>query len=141
MFLLNNSSRFRDFGLFIIRFATSAIMVYVHGYDKITGGAEHWYQLGSSMGSIGIHFGYTLWGFLSAFTEFVGGIFIALGLLFRPFALLMVVNFIVASLSLINAGDPIAHSSIPVEFLCIFVGLLITGPGKFSIDQLIGLNK
>jgi putative oxidoreductase len=141
MFLMNNSSRFRDFGLFIIRFSAGAIMVYVHGYDKITAGASHWHESGLAMDSLGIHFAYTFWGFMSAFTEFVGGIFIALGLLFRPFTLLMIINFIVASLSLINAGQPLAHSSQPVLLLFVFIGLLITGPGKFSGDQLIGLNK
>jgi putative oxidoreductase len=141
MFLMNNSSKFRDLGLFIIRFSIGAIMVYVHGYDKITAGADHWYKGGLAIGSLGIHFAYTFWGLMSAFTEFVGGIFIAFGLLFRPFALLMIINFIVASLSLVNAGQPLAHASQPLLFLFVFIGLLITGPGKFSGDQLIGLNK
>jgi putative oxidoreductase len=139
MLLMNNTSRFREFGLFVIRFSVGAVIAYVHGYGKITGGVDEWSKHGAAMGSIGIHFGYAFWGFMSAFTEFVGGIFIALGLLFRPFTLLMIINFIVATVSLRNA--PLEHASQPALFLLIFIGLLITGPGKFSGDQLIGLNK
>ncbi len=140
MILMNNSSRFRDLGLLIIRFSVGAIMVYVHGYDKITAGADHWYKSGLAMDSLGIHFAYTFWGFMSAFTEFVGGIFIALGLLFRPFTILMVINFAVAFFSMWQ-GESFVKASHPAELLYVLIGLLITGPGKFSGDQLIGLNK
>ena len=140
MLLMNNSSRFRDFGLLVIRFSAGAILAYVHGYDKITGGAGQWHDMGSSMANLGIHFAFTFWGFMSAFTEFVGGIFIALGLLFRPFTILVVINFAVAFFSMMQ-GETFAKASHPAELLFLFIGLLITGPGKFSGDQLIGLNK
>jgi putative oxidoreductase len=115
-------------------------MVYAHGYGKITGGVEQWSKNGEAIGSLGIHFAYPFWGFMCAFTEFVGGIFIALGLLFRPFAILMIINFIVASYAMLQAA-PFAQASNPIVFLAVFIGLLLTGPGKISGDQLIGLNK
>lgn len=115
-------------------------MVYVHGYGKITGGVDQWHKNGEAMGNIGIHFAYVFWGFMSAFTEFVGGIFIALGLLFRPFVILMIINFIVASYTLLQATS-FDKASSPILFLAVFIGLLLTGPGKISSDQLIGLNN
>ena len=140
MFLTNNSSRFRDFGLFIIRFGMGVILAYVHGYGKITGGIDAWHQNGAAVSNLGIHFGYAFWGFMSAFAEFMGGIFIALGLLFRPFSIIVVINFIIATVTMLNVTT-IDKASNAIVFLCVFLGLLITGPGKFSGDQLIGLNK
>ena len=68
---------------------------------------------------------------MAAATEFVGGMCLMLGLLFRPvLGLLLVVMFVAAS-SHIASGEGPWHAT---EVATVFVALLLTGPGRYSVD-------
>jgi len=84
----------------------------------------------------------TVAAWCSALAEFVGGALLAIGLLTRPAALALTINMLVAAF--------VAHASAPwfstgtgpakepaLLFLVPFVALLMTGPGRYSIDRLI----
>ena len=75
-------------GWLILRFGIG-ISIFLHGLPKIMGGAETWTMVGSTMSNFGIYSGHTFWGLLAAFAETVGGILFALGLIFRPAALML----------------------------------------------------
>ena len=78
-----------DRALLILRIGMG-LMFFLHGYPKMMGGMEKWHGLGAyGMGSIGIHFLPTFWGFMAAFSECIGGLMIILGFQIRYFSLLL----------------------------------------------------
>ncbi len=108
-----------------------------HGFPKLLAGVETWTQLGSTMSLLGITFAPAFWGFLASATEAVGGVFIILGLLQRPVALMLVGTMIVAVLMHVTAGDPFGIYSNALKALVVFIALTLTGPGKYSIDYML----
>ena len=124
-----------DVGLLVLRIGIGVIFIF-HGLPKLMGGVETWTQIGSTMSVIGISFAPTFWGFMAAATEAIGGLFIILGLLHRPVALLLVFTMIVAVLMHVTAGDPFGVYSNALKGLVVFIALFITGPGKYSFDYL-----
>jgi putative oxidoreductase len=71
---------------------------------------------------------------MAAATEFVGGMCLMLGLLFRPVLGLFLVVMIVAFSSHVAAGEGPWHA---IEMATVFVALLVTGPGRYSVDALL----
>jgi putative oxidoreductase len=98
-------------------------------------------MLGAAMSNLGITFFPTFWGFMSALTEFGGGILILLGLFVRPAAAFMGFNMIVAMTMHLSHLDPWGRVVTPVEMLAVFLGLLFLGAGKYSLDHLISKRK
>jgi putative oxidoreductase len=86
------------------------------------------------------------WAWAAVLSEFVGGIFIVLGLMTRPAAALIFVTMAVAVI-FAHGNDPMfVMHAVPPEMrhkelaLCygVMAGLLIfTGGGKFSLDSVI----
>jgi putative oxidoreductase len=110
-------------------------MFIIHGAPKLFGGAETWIKLGGAMGNFGITFFPAFWGFMAAFSEFFGGIFLILGFLYRPFCLLLTITMIVAATHHLARGDGIRGASHALESAILFFSLLFIGPGKYSLDQ------
>jgi putative oxidoreductase len=79
--------------------------------------------------------------------EFFGGIFLALGLLSRVTNLVLTVNMIAAYItgdrealfSVFSDPDKF-YAAAPYTFLIACLVILIFGPGKFSLDSLLGLS-
>ncbi|MCF7854787.1 MAG: DoxX family protein [Candidatus Pacebacteria bacterium] len=125
-----------DIGLLVIRVGVGIAFV-LHGYPKIAGGPDMWRGLGGAMGYIGIDFAPVFWGFMAAFAEFFGGILLVFGLFTRIVAILLVITMIVATLKL-NAGDASFGAVLhPAKMAVVFLGLLISGPGKASVQLVI----
>lgn len=80
--------------------------------------------------------------------EFAGGILIMLGLGTRLFALLLTADMIVAYitadrealLSFFSSPDKFAAAA-PFTFLVAFLVVLIFGPGKLALDELVARDK
>jgi putative oxidoreductase len=89
MALFSQLGNYKNFGLLVMR-AGLGVMMFIHGLPKLTGGPAKWESLGTAMGHLHIHFFPVFWGFMSAITETIGGIFCVLGLWFRLVCLLMV---------------------------------------------------
>lgn len=124
--------KYKDIALLVARIGIGFTFIYVHGLPKISGGVERWSQIGGAMKSLGITFYPEFWGFMAGFAEFFGGIAILLGLLFRPFALLLIINLFVAMFS--NIGKQWLQVTYPLEVMLFMFVMLFTGPGKYSID-------
>jgi putative oxidoreductase len=74
--------------------------------------------------------------YLSAYAQFISGILIALGLLTRPAAFVMVINFAVA-LAMVHWGLPFSANISPMAMLFNSLCLLISGAGAHSVDRYI----
>jgi putative oxidoreductase len=134
---LNFLNKYRDVGLLIIRIGLGVMFIW-HGWPKISGGPEMWGKIGMAMGTVGIHFAPVFWGFMAAFAEFGGGILIALGLFFRwANAMLVVDMFVAATLHMHTAGQGLPMASHPIEDGIVFLGLILVGPGRYSLDHVI----
>jgi DoxX. len=110
------------------------ISIFLHGLPKITGGVETWTYIGSSMSIFGINFAPAFWGFMAAVAESVGGILFALGLLFRPAAILLTGTMAVALATHLAGGDNFMVYGHALDLLIIFAASILIGAGKYSID-------
>ena len=135
MLFFENSYRTRDFGLLILRVGLG-MMFTMHGYPKLMGGPAAWTELGGVMKMIGIGFAPTVWGFLAAVAEAVGGQLLAVGLFFRVTCAALFSTMVIASLMHISKGDNFGGYAHAVESAFVFLGLLFIGPGRLSLDQI-----
>ena len=134
MALLEKLGKFKDLGLLIIRLGVGLSFALIHGLPKMLGGPSGWEKIGGAMGYVGIHFLPMFWGFMASATEAVGGIFIVLGLFFRPACIFMAFTMLVASLMMISK-EGFGDASHAIEVGFVFLGLLFIGPGKYSVDR------
>jgi len=136
--MFNKLDNYRDAGIFLLRLGIGGMFIY-HGSPKMFGGVELWGKLGTSMNFLGISFAPIFFGFMSAVTEFGGGILLILGLLTRPASLLLTFNMLVAVALKFGTGAGMGGASQPLELGIVFLSLFLIGPGKYSIDD--KLNK
>jgi putative oxidoreductase len=127
-----------DVALLLVRFVVGIAFMH-HGYGKI----QH--PL-SWMGPDSTYPGF--FQALSAISEFIGGGALALGFLTRISAFGIICNMAVAvHLHLVKMGDPFVSSTggssyeHALLFLVTGILFLFTGPGRFSLDQLIFWKK
>lgn len=133
MFLkLKFLGNFREFGMLIIRVGIGLAFM-MHGSGKMFH-PEMWTNIGGALGNWGITFAPALWGFLSAFAEFGGGILMILGFLFRPAMIMMAFNMAVAMSFHLHKGDDFNVYSHALEACVMFLGLIFVGPGRYSLD-------
>ena len=135
MAIFSKLGNYKNTGLLLMRVGIGAMMLYVHGYPKLIGGPEKWEKLGSNMKLIGIDFLPLFWGLMAASTEAIGGLLLILGLFFRPAVLLLAFTMVVAALSHFAKGGGLSEASHAIEIGFAFLGMLILGPGKYSIDK------
>ena len=110
------------------------ITIFLHGLPKIIGGQEVWTMVGSNMAIFGIAFAPAFWGLLAAITEAVGGLLFALGLFFRPVAVLLTGTMVVALATHLAAGDQFMQYGHALDLLIIFAASILIGPGRISLD-------
>jgi putative oxidoreductase len=118
-------------GLLVLRVGFGGIMAIAHGYGKLPllleGGGSFPDPLGiGSLASIA----------LATAAELGGSILLVLGFMGRLAAIPLVVTMSVAFF-LHHASDPFGGKEKALLYLVAFVVLLITGPGRYSVDGLI----
>jgi putative oxidoreductase len=121
-------------GALLMRLALALSMT-VHGYGKIVphGALNHFTHYVASLG-----LPYWL-GYVSAFTEFIGGILLVLGLLTRLAAAMIAINMLVALFTVgIHQGFGIYNYILALAVIAIM--LVFYGAGAFALDRKIGLS-
>jgi putative oxidoreductase len=127
-------SQYRDIGLLFLRLGIGTMMIF-HGWPKLAGGIVQWEKLGKAMGVLGVNFFPVFWGFSSAMVETLGGVLLIIGFCFRPVAILMTLNFILATIFLYKTSPQFIEWSRPAEMLILFFSLIFIGAGKYSVDR------
>ena len=137
---LTTSYSSHQFWYAILRITVGLCIAFGHGLGKIAGGSEKWMVIGSlGLKSIGVESSHTFFGFMASFSEFVGGILLAIGFLVRPSAILLTITMTFAVLFHFKSGEFGEFAAI-YGILFLYFGL--TGPGRFSVDaKLFGWKK
>ena len=78
--------------------------------------------------------------YMSAYTEFIGGFLLIIGLFTRPVAFAIMINMIVAGIVSLPRGF-ITGAAYPFSLMISALIILLTGPMKFSLDSLIFHDK
>ncbi len=125
----------KDIGLLIIRVVIGITMIAFHGLGKLMGGPDTWTKIGGSLSNIGINFTPMLFGLSASLIETVGSLLFILGLWTRPVAALLAVTMLIAAISHLSRGDGFSGASHAIELLAIYIGFILIGPGKYSIDK------
>src|SRR3954463_16414813 len=122
-------------GLLVLRVVVGLTLAW-HGYDKLHEPLKS--QFISHVGSMSLPGGEKL-AYASIAAELGGGILLALGLLTRPAALLILINMGVAIFKA-HAGQAYhdtPNKQLAASFAAAAAALLLGGAGKLSIDALI----
>ena len=116
-----------DLALLLLRVGTS-VMLLTHGWSKITNFSD---RLNSFADPIGLGSAVSLQ--LVIFAEFFCAIFLVLGFMSRVFLIPMIINMAVIAF-VVHGSDPFGQQEKALMYLLVFVVLMLTGPGKFSLD-------
>jgi len=127
---VSDNPKHMDWALLLIRLSVAATFIY-HGWAKVSGIDSYI----TMFGSMGISAFFT---YIAAYTEFLGGIALALGIMTRLVGGLFAVIMIVA-ISLVHFKNGFNSMSSGYEFqlllLCCSVGLALVGPGSISLHR------
>ena len=125
-------NRLQPWGALLLRLVLGLTMA-VYGYQKVVPhGALHHFT--RTVASLGLPY----WlGYISAFTEFVGGMLVAVGLLTRLAAALIAINMLVA-LFTVGIHQSFAIYTNIAELTAIAIMLLVYGAGRLALDRKIG---
>lgn len=127
-------------GLCIIRIVAGVVTVYF-GFPKLMGGPAVWTSVGKNAGLMGIHFLPILWGFLSIAAQTFGGAALVLGLGTRIACVPLAITMVVAILYHLNKGEGFGDYAFALTLLAIYVGFLLIGSGKLSVDYWLHKKK
>jgi len=138
-FALFNPAKFplgQDIGLLVLRVGLGLMMAVGHGWGKVVNYTD---RMNSFPDPLGVSSPVSM--ALAGGAEFFGALLLAAGLLTRAVALPLTFTMFVAGI-IVQANAPFFGPQAPnKEFALIylvgFLALFFTGPGKFSVDQVL----
>ena len=124
-----------DLGLLILRVSAGFLMLYSHGWGKLTniGGLLEGFP--DPIG-LGVPASVTL----TVFAEFFCSLGLIFGLLTRLAAIPLAVTMLVAVL-VVHADDPWGKKEFVLLYLTPFITLMFTGAGRYSLDALLAKRR
>lgn len=121
-----------DLGLLLLRLIAGPALAFAHGIGKLPP-TERFVAGVAEMGFPAP----VLFAWAAGIAEFAGGLLLAVGLLTRPAAFLIVFTMAVAAF-VRQAGDPFGEREAAVLHGSIALFYLIVGPGRLSLDAVLG---
>lgn len=120
---------YRDFGLLCLRLGLGFSLAYGHGWGKLLKMLDGNFKFGDPLGlGAGLSLG------LATFAEFFCAIAIAIGFMTRLATVPMLILFSVATF-IVHGSDPFPTKEKAFLYLVGYLVLLLTGPGRLSLDQ------
>jgi putative oxidoreductase len=117
--------------MLVLRLALGILMM-MHGYDKLVHFSQYSEKFMNFMG-----IGSSMSLALCVFAEFFCSLFLLLGLFTRLAAIPLIIVCLVIIFK-VNKGDIFGHAEIVTVYLAGYLVLLLAGPGKVSVDGMIG---
>ena len=132
--------RYRDIGVLVLRLAFGFQLIKV-SYLNALFPAQYLPEFIAYQTKLGIPFPIA-GSYLAAYTEFLGGILLLLGLWTRWAVLLLIINFGVAiSMAHLAIQDSYEHTFASVNLLAVSIFLFLNGAGSYSLDKWVGFTK
>ena len=104
-----------------------------HGQSKLLGGVDRWYGLGGALTNlIGLESLRTFFGLMASLSESIFALFIVVGLLTRISSSLLGFTMFIATLRHVLDGD---LPEMAILYLVFCILMLVSGPGKYSLDK------
>ena len=128
--LFSTKAQFTDLGLFFLRLASGGMML-THGWPKLMNFAE---RAESFRDPIGL--GSELSLSLAIFAEVICAALLVVGLATRWVIIPLLFTMFVA-VFIVHAEDPWSKQELGLFYFSVYVALLCTGPGKYSMDNLV----
>ncbi len=119
-----------DAGLLILRMGAGLLMA-THGWSKLMGFSE---KSGDFYNFLGLGDEISL--ALTVFAEFFCSMFLVLGMGTRLFLVPLIIVGLVIVFA-VHVANPLSDKEHGILFLVPYITLMLTGPGKYSIDYLI----
>jgi putative oxidoreductase len=129
------NQRLADFGLLILRLAAGLTMASQHGIGKLQNLINGNIQFADPLG-----IGVTTSLFLAGMAEFFCAIAVSLGILTRLMSLPVAFTMFVAAF-IVHANDLFERKELAILYLVIFLTLMLTGAGRYSLDAKILRNR
>lgn len=121
--------RLQPLALLVMRLALGAVMV-GHGSPKVFGGLHHYAQFIASLGL-------PAWtAYLSAFTEFLGGLLLLVGLFTRVAALAICIDLSVAIAKVAFHHGLIGGYELSLALATLAFALIFLGGGPIAFDHI-----
>jgi putative oxidoreductase len=124
-----------NIGILILRVFTGAALM-IHGIPKMFGGLSGFTE---SVAGMGIPAPQVM-AFLAAFAESFGAAFLAVGILTRPAAFMIVCTMGVAIFGALH-GQPFAKQELAWLYLVPALMFMLKGAGRWSVDFMITREK
>ena len=116
-------------GLLILRVTLGGVMLFAHGGGKLVNFADVSSKFPDPLGV-----GSPLSLGLAVFAEVFCAIAIMLGLFTRAAAVPLLITMLVAAF-IVHGDDPFKKQEFALLYAVPFLALILTGPGRYSIDQ------
>jgi putative oxidoreductase len=132
----DTNSSLVSLGILFLR-CTIGILLFIAGAGKVLGWFGGYGMEATLQGYAKTGFSASL-AYMSMYTEFIGGLLLAAGLLTRPSAFAIMINMLVATIvTLPNGFMGPTGAQTAFIFLVIDIVILLAGPMSFSLDFIL----
>lgn len=118
-------------GLTLLRIFAGVALAFAHGFGKIPPSE----QFVAGTANLGFPIP-SLFAWAAGLSEFLGGIFLALGFLTRISSFFIAFTMLVAVLG-VHAADPFQRKELALMYLFVAVAFMLKGAGDWSIDSFV----
>lgn len=125
----------RDWAILILRIVAGLFLAFAHGLGKLNNFSESFHSFPDAIG-LGSEISYLT----TVAAEFLCALLVAFGLFTRIAAALPVIVMSVAAF-VVLADAPFGKKESALIYLAIFLVIVISGPGKYSLDYFLFKQK